>query len=373
MAIDYIKELDNYQVQMTEGERMEKYMSGEEVDHLPYAYMGPEPVIANIMGYTTSDMENDFDLYCEIIERRIEKYKTHGISIGLGLRTIGYACGSKASYPVNGVDHVEEYRFPHGYELDVDALEMPDPYDNEVLTPMLEMAKKLRERFPDEPITTSATAPMSAATGLRPVEALLKDSRKNREEFDKLMDFCNEASFKWARTFIDEFGESAIGIADPVSCADILGPRQFEDLSYPYLKEMVDTFYEISGKKPTLHICGHTKAIWPYLKELDIAAFSVDNWEDIGECADFFGDACTVVGNVPPTDIMGIGTADEVVESVKTCIKKAADADNGYIINQGCGLMHTTPEENMAAFLYAVRKYGAKAKKGEVPEAVYQD
>lgn len=70
---------------------------------------------------------------------------------------------------------------------------------------------------------------------------------------------------------------------------------------------------------------------------------------------------------------MGLGTPEEVIESVKTCIKKAADAPNGYLINQGCGLMITTPEENMDAYIYAVRKYGANARKGEIPEAVYQD
>lgn len=373
MTINYRDEVANYKPQMTEAERMEKYMAGEEVDHLPFGIMSSDECFANLLGYTTTDMREDFDVYCEVIQHRIDEYGMHGISVGLNLRTIGYACGSKPSFPVNGVDHVDKYRFPRDVELDVDSLEMPDPYDNEVLTPMLELARKLKERFPDEAVTTGVCAPISTATGLRPVEVLLKDTRKNREEFDKLMDFCTKATLKWVQAFTDEFGPVTTSSADPVACNDILSTKQFEDLALPYLKRQIDGLYEITGIVPTLHICGHTKLIWPYLKELNISSFSVDNWEDIGECADCFGDKCLVVGNVPPTDIMAIGSPEEVVESVKACIGKAADAENGYLLNLGCGTVFSTPRENIDAYVYAVRKYGANAKKGEIPQSLYQN
>lgn len=45
----------------------------------------------------------------------------------------------------------------------------------------------------------------------------------------------------------------------------------------------------------------------------------------------------------------------------------------GYILNTGCAVVFSTPRENIDAFVYAVRKYGANAVKGKVPEAVYQD
>lgn len=38
-----------------------------------------------------------------------------------------------------------------------------------------------------------------------------------------------------------------------------------------------------------------------------------------------------IIGNVPPTDVLVIGTPEEVVESVKDCIKKATDSPLGVI------------------------------------------
>lgn len=371
--INYREEVANYKPQMTEAERMAKYMAGEEVDHLPFGLLSADECFANIYGYTTTDIREDFDKYAEVIERRIEDYDLHGIGVGLNLRTVGAAVGSELSFPVNGVDHVAKYKIPKGVDLDVASLEMPDPYNNPILTPLLELARKLKERFPDEPMSTGVCGAISAATGIRPVEALLKDTRKNPEEFHKLMDFCNEASLIWVETFVKEFGPGPSSIADPVACNDILGVKQFENLVFPYLSKMASRMEEITGQKPSLHICGHTKEIWPYLKELSISSFSVDNWEDIGETKDTFGDKMPIVGNVPPTDVLIIGTPEDVIESVKTCIKKAADSPNGYILNSGCQVAFQTPRENIDAYVYATRKYGAKAKKGQIPEAVYQD
>lgn len=373
MTINYREEVKNYIGKMTEAERMEKYMGGEEVDHLPFGLLSSDECFANIIGYTTTDIREDFDKYAEVIEKRIKEYDLHGIAVGLNLRTIGAAAGSKLSYPLNGVDHISEYRFPKGTDLDVSSLEMPDPYDNPILTPMLDLARKLKERFPDEQISTGVCAAISTATAIRPVELLLKDSRKNLDEFHKLMEFCDEASMRWVRAFVKEFGPCPTSIADPVACNDILSVSQFEALEFPYLEKLVKDLKEVGGSSPALHICGHTKEIWPHLSKLDISSFSVDNWEDIGECKEAFGDKVPVVGNVPPTDILAIGSPEDVIEAVKTCIKKAGDSPKGYILNTGCQVVFSTPRENIDAYVYAVRKYGAGAKKGQVPEAVYQD
>ena len=66
------------------------------------------------------------------------------------------------------------------------------------------------------------------------------------------------------------------------------------------------------------------------------------------------------------------GSIDDVIESVKTCIKKGADCKHGYICATGCGTGPGTPKENIDAFVYAVRKYSKDAKLGEMPEAIYQ-
>lgn len=45
MTIDYRKEVEEYRAKMSEAERMEKYMKGEEVDHLPFGYILTKAVL----------------------------------------------------------------------------------------------------------------------------------------------------------------------------------------------------------------------------------------------------------------------------------------------------------------------------------------
>ena len=53
--------LEEQKEEMTQQERMEAYLSGEEVDHLPCAMLGEDPMIGEIYGYTTRQVGERFD------------------------------------------------------------------------------------------------------------------------------------------------------------------------------------------------------------------------------------------------------------------------------------------------------------------------
>lgn len=101
---------------------------------------------------------------------------------------------------------------------------------------MLELARKLKEIFPDEPLSSGMAGAISAATGIRPVEALLKYTRKNPDQVIKLLEFCDQASFRFLEAFVKEFGPVSTSIADPVVCNDILSIKQFENIELQFLE-----------------------------------------------------------------------------------------------------------------------------------------
>lgn len=369
--MDYLElksEMKNYEVKMSSAERMHKYLNGEKVDHLPYTLQLPEPALANIYGYTTSQMENDIDIFKDIVEKRTKQLGIEGANVRLSLRSIGGAVGSNLVFPENGLDYIDDHILKD-YD-DFEKLEMPDPYNNKILTPLLKRAKALKQAYPDMAITTGVVGPFSTAAAIRPVESILRDTRKNVKNLKKLLQFSVDASLKWVEVFTKEIGPGTASISDPVTCTDILSKNQFYELSLPYIEKLISGLIEITGKKPSLHICGHTKGIWEDIGKLKISSFSVDNCEDIGETAEALGDKMLVVGNVPPIEVLRYGTIDDVIESVKSCIKKAGDSPNGYMLSSGCQVPIGTPMENMEAFVYAVRKYGAGARIGEMPDGM---
>lgn len=369
--INYIEEFKNYQVTMTEEERMQKYFAGERVDHIPFQIEEFDMPFWNNQGYTTYDVNHNFDLFVDLQKKKFEEYDINGLALGYGLQNFGEALGSELTEPKNGVSRITRYAMAAG--IDLSNFEVPTTSNNHYIKDVFEEMKKLKEIFPDQGITPFSVGPVSLATELRPIEMFLRDLRKEPENVKNLLEFVTKSSLTFMEEFTREFGKYEAFIPDPISSSDLLSKDQFEKYSFPYLNELIDGINEITGYKPTLHICGHTKKFWPYLYELNISSFSVDNCEDIGETKEFFGDKFVVIGNIPPTEVMRFGSPEDVIEAVKECIKKAADSPNGYILNLGCDMPIGTSEENIAAFFYAARKYGANAKMGEIPEAVYQD
>lgn len=360
--------MDEVKSEMKSSERMEKYFAGEEVDHIPFNLLADPLTLCDIYGYTTSQLIKDFELYAEVVEKAINDSYLDGVGVGLGLRTLGAAMGSTLHYPEHGIDNIEEYILQDYNEWD--KMRDPDPYNNEILTPMLEKAIKLKERFPDINIRTSVVGPISTAIALRPVEKALKDTRKDPEKLKELIALGVDNSLRWVEAFTKEIGKAPASISDPVTCTDLLSKKQFEEFSLPELKRLASGLKEITGSAPSIHICGHTKGLWPYLKEIGVSSFSVDNCEDLAELREEIGHEMTIVGNIPPVDILKNGSIEEVIESVKECIKKGAASPKGYILSSGCGLPIGTPKENLDAYLYAARKYGAGGKIGKLPKGM---
>lgn len=305
--------MDDVKSEMKSSERMEKYFAGEEVDHIPFNLLADPLTLCDIYGYTTSQLIKDFELYAEVVEKAINDSYIEGVGVGLGLRTLGAAMGSTLHYPEHGIDNIEEYILQDYNEWD----KMRDP-------------EKLKELI---------------ALGV-------------------------DNSLRWVEAFTKEIGKAPASISDPVTCTDLLSKKQFEEFSLPELKRLASGLKEITGSSPSIHICGHTKGLWPYLKEIGVSSFSVDNCEDLAELREEIGHEMTIVGNIPPVDILKNGSIEEVIESVKECIKKGATSPKGYILSSGCGLPIGTPKENLDAYLYAARKYGAGGEIGKLPKGM---
>lgn len=353
---------------MTPNERLQRYFAGEEIDHIPYGLIAPDDALCEIYGYTTSQMYNDIHIYQDILRKKRENFGFDDIFVGLGLRTLGGAMGSSLINPEHGLERMENHVL-QDYD-DWAKLIDPDPYNNKILTPLLEKAQKFKEQMPDFSLSTGVAGPFTTAIAIRPVEKILRDTRKNPEKLKELLALAVDNSLRWVEAFTKEIGPSPCFISDPVTSTEILSPKQFAEFSYPELKRLVSGIKSITGFSPSIHICGHTKAIWPYIKELDLSSFSVDNCEDLAETCAALGDKFLIVGNVPPVEVLQAGSTEDVINSVKDCIRKGATSPKGYIISSGCQVPMGTPKKNLEAYIKAVQKYGKDVKIGELPKGL---
>ena len=362
------KELSSMKSEMTSVERMSAYLKGEEVDHLPYNLMDVELPLAEILGYTTLQLNNDFEVFAEVVKQKELMFGLKGISVGLDLRSVGRALGTTLQFPERGIPCIKEHVLKD-YK-DFDKLIEFDPYKNEFLKSRLELAKRIKDRYPDLPISTSTNGPLSAAQSIRPVELILKDMRKNKENLHKLIELALDCCIKWVEAFTKEFGSISFSFGDPVASGALISKKMYDEYAFPYQERLVNAVYEITRNKPVCHICGKSKELWEDLGRLNISGYSVDNVEDIGELKEVLGDKMLIIGNIAPVEVMNLGTVDDVIEAVKNCIIKAADSPKGYLLHTGCDVPIKTPLSNLEAYIYAVKKYGRNARIGRLPKGI---
>ncbi len=366
--IDYEKALAQMPPQMDSAERMSAYMAGEEVDFLPYNLMDVELPLADILGYTTLEWSNDFEIFAELIRQKELKLGIKGASIGLDLRAVGTALGTELSYPERGIPCIKKHIL-QDYK-DLDRLPPFSPKKNPFLQKKLETARRLKERFPDLPISTSTNGPLSAAQSIRPAELILTDMRRNKAELHRLLHFTLDCCLEWVRCFTEAFGPVSFSFGDPLASGNLISKKLYDEFALPYQKKLIEGVIAITGIKPVCHICGKSRHLWEDIADMPLTGFSVDNIEDIAQLKEVLGDKMLIIGNVSPTEVLRFGQPEDVVEAVKSCIAKAADSPKGYLLHTGCDVPLYTSLENMYAYIYAVRTYGRNARMGRLPEGM---
>ena len=143
--------------------------------------------------------------------------------------------------------------------------------------------------------------------------------------------------------------------ANPVASPALISPRYFRELVYPYLVEIMEYAEEKTGKRPSLHICGNTKKVWEYFREMPIRAISLDNIMDLGGAKEALGDRMTIVGNLPPVECLLEGSEETLREEIRRETDLAKGSQKGYISASGCDVPYNTDFKKLDIWMDEVR------------------
>lgn len=349
--------------ELTPKERAILYKSGKEVDRLPCSFSLSET--APVMyGLNISDYYYSSEMMIEMERNLARDFNVDSMGVGLGLRGIGEALGSKLKYPKDSVSFVVEPVLKD-YSM-LDSLDIIDPYKDGRMPAIIEALKVLTDEFSNERfIGSSLAGPISNVVAIRGAENILKDTVKNKANLHKLLKYTVKCMLRYTEVVYKECG-SNVSLAEPVASSNLISLTQFKEFVKPYLEEFVLGVKEITGSAPSIHICGKTKDRWQDLVDVGLSAFSVDNCEDLEEVKKAIGNSMGISGNVPPVEIMRNGSINDVMESVKECILKGSDNPCGFTLSPGCQIPVGTPIENIHAFMNAARMYSKNAVKGKL-------
>lgn len=353
MIEKYLNGLEVKKDELTSLERSRLLAEGKDVDRILCCIDSGE-TLAPMLGYTLPEYYFSAEKMCEVEEYIHRRFSSDGVGLSTTLRGMAEAMGSKIKYMDYNVAQLEKPAI--GSWDEVDSLKLVDVDKDGRLPIILEGLKMLKEKLGNEvPVSATVTGPFTVAAMVVGTENLLKGTKRNPDKVLQLMDIIVENNNRYIQRLLD-LGVG-IGFADPVSSASLLRVKQYEEFSLPFFQKNVD-YIKKQGGGCGLHICGPSRRLWEDLIQTGIGCFGPDNVEDMKEAKEILGPHMAIQGNIPPVEVLRMGTPADVLRASRKSIRDAYDSPCGYTLTSGCQTPLGTPEENLQAMMDAARIFG---------------
>lgn len=322
-----------------------------------------------LYGIDICDYYFSADAMVEVETALAEEFQADNMGMGLGLRTLVEALGTKLAYPKKSVSYILT---PALSSLsDVENMDLVDVEKDGRFPILIEAFERLIQRFGEERIIGSGLAgPLTTAAGLIRTEDLLRATVKDKEGLHRLLQYSTDCVVRCCEDMNRKLGIRFM-LSEPIASRDLLSKKQSNEFFLPYLEQTVQRLDRFQGST-SLHICGGTKDRWKEVVDAGISGFWVDNCESLRELKEAHGGQIAISGNLAPVDILRDGTPEDIAENVRECIAQAGDNPCGYNLCPGCTTPVGTSKRNLAAFMEAAAFYGRGAKKGHMPKGMGQ-
>jgi uroporphyrinogen decarboxylase len=132
-----------------------------------------------------------------------------------------------------------------------------------------------------------------------------------------------------------------------------MGEDQFKEFGLPYLKELYDKDVQVK----LFHNDAQCQSSVRYYPEIGINIFNMAFDTSIDELKEITEHKITMLGNIPPRDVLAQGTPDLVKNAVTSLISSLKDRSR-IIISCGGGMPPGVLTENINAFIQAVKESG---------------
>lgn len=346
--------------QMTSTERHEALLAGHHVDHVGL-YLFARGFCAKNVGMSLADFYSNPE---KSFEAQLWTAHMYGQdeSLKYGIATFGaWEFGGEMRMPKGEYDQVPlVVKAPVDSDEDAEKLKLPNIPESG-MTPLIVKFCKLQEKA--GLIRTALVGdPFTLACNVCGMERVSKWMFKKPNLLHEVLRLMTLYCIKLAEYFSEMFGVENIEFrtSTPTSSNQVISPKQFQEFSFPYLKEVHEKLIEMEARYIYTHICGDQNSNLPYYAKIpygDPGIASFGHEVDLSTAIEFLGDKCIIVGNVEPSLIQS-ASPDKVYELSRQCIEKGKDAPRGFILGSGCELPPLAPSCNVWAMRKAVNDFG---------------
>ena len=334
-------------------ERVKSALAGEKADYRPVMLHNFQHCIRE-SGISFGEFRACAKTAAECFIKNAEKYDLDGILIDFDTATLAGACGCEVVYPDDKAAVATKHVL-NDIE-DVSKL-LPVALENSrAVEVWLETSRLIVDYFGKEKYIrcNCDQAPFSLASMLRGSQELMMDlvDEDYEEEIMQLLRYSNDVTKQFIR-MAAQTGAHCVSNGDSVAGPAMISPEMYEKFAVPFEREVAQEAHA-NGVDYFLHICGDTTKILSAFPTLGVDAMELDYKTNPQTMHDILSKSVAVSGIFDPSGLFLLGNAGDVEREVGRLLTVYEDSYR-LILCSGCALSPDTPEENVRAFVSAVR------------------
>lgn len=332
-------------------DELKAVVNGELKKPLPIGFIIDCPWLPNWYGISILDYFSSDELWIKANMKAIETFPEvmflPGFWSEYGMCTEPSAFGAKCIFWKNEFPFAE--KTIHKIE-DIDDVKTPDPETDGLLPFMLNRLVNARPAIESagHKIRFSVSrGPLNIASFLMGTTEFLTAIMMDPERVHKLLRIITDFLKSW-----HALQRKTISTIDGIMMLDdivgFIGEEEFKEFGYPYLKELYDTDHSIK----LFHNDADCTMSVKYYPEIGINLYNPGVHMTISELKEVTGNKMTILGNIPPRDVLASGTEETVAAAVKDMLNGVSDHSR-LVLSCGGGMPPAVSTANMNAFIKA--------------------
>jgi uroporphyrinogen-III decarboxylase len=333
--------------------QLKSIVRGECFDPLPVGFIIDSPWLPGWCGLRILDYLSDNDLWVTANLKAIHEFPDvmflPGFWSEFGMCTEPSAFGARCAFPLDEFPHA--HPIPGGLNV-IDSLEIPDPTKDGLLPFVLHrlrLAQPKIEAAGHRIRFAVSRGPLNIASYLIGMTELLMILLTEPERAERLLRKITTFVNRWLQVQREAF-PSIDGVLLLDDVIGFMGELEFRRFALPFFKELFA--HDVSIK--FLHNDASCRASAPFLPEMGVNLFNMGFDISLSELKQLTKDKVTMLGNLPPRDVLARGTPDEIKRGTARLIGSLEDMSR-VILSCGGGMPPGVSTENLQAFVRAVR------------------
>lgn len=330
-------------------------IQGKEVSPLPVGFIIDSPWLPKWYGTKILDYFSNDEVWLKANLHAMNTFPgimfLPGFWSEYGMCSEPSAFGAINSFPENEFPHAK--KFIHSVE-EIARISKPNPRTDGLapfLTNRLLLNRNKIEDAGHKIYFSVSRGPLNVATHLMGVTEFLTMMMMNPDETHHLLKIITEYLVEW-----HSLQKQLIPTIDGMLVLDdiigFIGEQEFLEFGLPYFKTLFNTEHSVKF----LHNDADCRSSLKYLPEMGINLFNMGFDIPLNELKSATENKITMLGTIPPRDILANGTADRVSAEVRTLLESLDHKDH-VIVSCGGGMPPDVSTENIVAFYNAVQKY----------------